>query len=133
MPYRRATPAGMPRGYIPQEPTLLWGSIPVDELEGHEPDPAYDVRRSSDGLGSTLPMSTDMLGRRRERRGRRFSTEDFSGRGAAVLSEPGSAPFDRVQETADGTTTEGVGFEAADMLVSLLVLGVLLRLWRSDV
>jgi len=34
----------------------IWGTVPVESFEGHHTDPAYDVRRTRDGL-SGLPRS----------------------------------------------------------------------------
>lgn len=39
----------------------LWGSLPVEDVEGHSPDPAYDVR-PIDGLG-WAPVRSERLGR----------------------------------------------------------------------
>lgn len=61
----RAAPGVGPAraGLIVPPASLLWGSIPVDRVEGHEPEPAYDVRSSS-GLGFVIPApGSPWLGR----------------------------------------------------------------------
>lgn len=48
-------------GMLPVPAARLWGSIPVESVEGHEPEPFYDVRPAS-GLGFWIP-SPDVLAR----------------------------------------------------------------------
>ena len=47
-------------GQVPPTEAKLWGSLPIEDVEGHEPDPAYDVR-PIEGLGAP-PVRSEMLG-----------------------------------------------------------------------
>ncbi len=53
-----AARAGLIRGIPPR----LWGSIPVEQVEGHEPDRAYDVARTSP-FTSWRPLRSERLSR----------------------------------------------------------------------
>lgn len=44
---------------LPVPTPQLWGSLPLEEIEGHEPDPAYDVR-PIEGLGRAPVRSEDL-------------------------------------------------------------------------
>lgn len=46
---------------VPPPTPRLWGSLPLEEIEGHEPDPAYDVR-PIEGLGRA-PVRAEELAR----------------------------------------------------------------------
>lgn len=105
------TRTGMPRGYIPAEPAKLWGSVPVEEVEGHEPDPAYDVR-SNEGLGFLPGTRSELLGRERAR--------TF---GAFVDSRPRSVG---PTSNDDAEVGESPGFEFESLLPYLVLGGVFL-------
>lgn len=65
-PHREATNtapttrAAMTLRGVQYSPDRLWGSLPVEEVEGHDPDPAYDVR-PIEGLGRA-PIRSERLG-----------------------------------------------------------------------
>ena len=48
-------------GMIRKISARLWGTIPVEQVEGHEPDRAYDVARSS-AFSSWRPLRSERLG-----------------------------------------------------------------------
>jgi len=48
-------------GWIRDLPALLWGSIPVEQVEGHEPDRAYDVPPPS-SFTSWRPLRSERRG-----------------------------------------------------------------------
>lgn len=54
--FTRAAPGVMAAraGFTPRTSALLWGSVPLVTVEGHEPDPFYDVRKSGLGAPPTL-------------------------------------------------------------------------------
>lgn len=57
-----STRAAMALSVVPGKftPDRIWGSLPVEDVEGHTPDPAYDVR-PIEGLGRA-PIRSERLG-----------------------------------------------------------------------
>lgn len=79
-PFTQASRGGTLRalyGEAPRMPTLVYGEIPLEEIEGHQVDPFYDVRGG--GLGRVHRITDGKRSGNRDQRGLGFipiPTED---------------------------------------------------------
>lgn len=122
-------------GLSPKSPDRLWGALPVEEIEGHDVDPAYDVREV-EGLGRA-PIRSEQLAGLGQRRGGVERQERLElrtlGRPSSVVSAATGAVADptMVMESSAAAPGSVDTLVAGGGLVPLAVLaGVLYFLGR---